>query len=72
MLGASARWSRLHTPVETGTPPYRSRRSCVRDLLVGIVTHSGVEVCYNSMKLFAQVPAIFTISFTGVTLASSR
>ena len=23
MLGASARWSRLHTPVETGTPPRR-------------------------------------------------
>ena len=71
MLGASARWSRLHTPVETGTPPYRSRRGCPRDLLCGIVTHSAVEVCYNSMKLF-YVPAIFTISFTGVTLASTR
>ena len=23
MTGASARWSRLHIPVETGTPPYR-------------------------------------------------
>ena len=22
MTGASARWSRLHVPVETGTPPY--------------------------------------------------
>ena len=30
MLGASARWSRLHTPVETGTPP--RRRSKLRSL----------------------------------------
>ena len=28
MSGASARWSRLHTPVETGTPPHRSKRRC--------------------------------------------
>ena len=26
--GAAARWSRLHTPVETGTPPCRRDRLC--------------------------------------------
>ena len=30
MLGASARWSRLHTPVETGTPPCRRKKRCSR------------------------------------------
>ena len=36
-----------------------------------IVTHSNNEVCYNSMK-FYQVFVNLTISFTGVTLASTR
>lgn len=35
-----------------------------------IVTHPGVGMCYNSMTF--QVLVNFTISFTGVTLASSR
>ena len=35
-----------------------------------IVTHSNVGMCYNSMTF--QVFVNFTISFTGVTLASSR
>ncbi len=32
MLGASARWSRLHTPVETGTPPCRRSKRCSRGI----------------------------------------
>ena len=149
--GAAARWSRLHTPVETGTPPCRRdklrstrsrlrrelatlrcpssshRKRCSglrrepcgekqtalhlfpaaprarnaplsllfppqtlrwercrlqRELHTGvflgisgrismeIVTHPGVGMCYNSMTF--QVLVNFTISFTGVTLASSR
>ena len=35
-----------------------------------IVTHSFGEVCYNSMKF--QVFVNLTISFTGVTFASTR
>ena len=35
-----------------------------------IVTHPAVGMCYNSMTF--QVLVNFTISFTGVTLASSR
>ena len=35
-----------------------------------IVTQPGVGMCYNSMTF--QVLVNFTISFTGVTLASSR
>lgn len=66
MVGASARYSCLHTPVETGTPPYRQSKlrilrfrlaaeGCVgmgTGLLFGIVTHFGVEVCYNSVTFF--------------------
>ena len=36
----------------------------------GIVTHPGGGMCYNSVT--NQVFVNFTISFTGVTLASSR
>ena len=35
-----------------------------------IVTHPTVGMCYNSMTF--QVLVNFTISFTGVILASSR
>lgn len=39
----------------------------------GIVTHFPVEMCYDSVTFsFFQVFANFTISFTGVTLASRR
>ena len=40
-------------------------------LLFEIVTYFPKEVCYNSVK-FNQVLANFTISFTGVTFASTR
>ena len=37
MLGASARYSRLRVPVETGTPPYRRRKvHFAPDALAGI------------------------------------
>jgi len=40
-------------------------------LLFRIVTHLKGEVCYNSVN-FHQVFANLTISFTGITLASTR
>ena len=40
-------------------------------LLFRIVTHPRGEVCYNSVN-FHQVFANLTISFTGITLASTR
>ena len=93
MSGASARLSRLHTPVETSTPPYRGRKLKIKNaslvcalslkkigvpsmgnkfgIAMEIVTHPTVGMCYNSMK-FHQVFVNLTISFTGVTLASTR
>lgn len=51
MLGASARWSRLHAPVETGTPPYHSIEDLGTNTFAGfaieIVTYSATKVCYN-------------------------
>ena len=60
------RWERrlqseLHTEVLLGI---------IGEIPMEIVTHPTVGMCYNSMTF--QVLVNFTISFTGVTLASSR
>ncbi len=65
MLGASARLSWIHTPVETGTPPYGI------DVYAETANTFAVLSLYLMIHLF-QVFVNFTITHCGRIFARTR